>query len=129
MRGVDIVDQCHVNYTAQIMSHKWWHRLLFFVLNTSLGNTFILYRHHQSLIDRGDGAKKQRAMTRSDFHCHIACWLTAPSLHVGRTSGSFNRSNRGIHESLSAGKQYRKCKLRGRKQNRYCPGVMVLSYV
>ena len=44
MWGVDIVDQCRVEYTAQIMSHKWWHRLLFFILDTSLGNAYVLYK-------------------------------------------------------------------------------------
>ena len=36
MRGVDVVDQCRVEYTTQIMSHKWWHRLFFFVLDSML---------------------------------------------------------------------------------------------
>ena len=46
MRGMDVVDQCRVGYTAQIMSHKWWHRLFFFILDSSFGNAYVLYKAH-----------------------------------------------------------------------------------
>ena len=35
MRGIDVLDQQRVEYTVQLKSHKWWHRLLLFVLDTS----------------------------------------------------------------------------------------------
>jgi len=44
MRGVDLVDQCWMEYSAQLCSHKWWHRLLIVILDTSLGNAYILYK-------------------------------------------------------------------------------------
>lgn len=44
MRGVDVVDQQRVEYSVQLQSHKWWHRLLLFVLDSSLQNANVLYR-------------------------------------------------------------------------------------
>lgn len=115
-----MVDQCHVQYMAQIMSHKWWHRLFFFILDTSLGNAYILYKAHCR--ERHVRARPQRPMSRSDFHYEVASWLIAPAFEIGRTGGSFNESNCGIHECRSAGMQQRKCRLCGRRQNRFCPG-------
>jgi len=43
MRGVVIADQMHGAYTSQVRSHKWWHCLLFFLLDTSVVNSYILY--------------------------------------------------------------------------------------
>lgn len=120
MRGVDVVDQCCVEYTAQIISHKWWHRLLFFILDTSLGNAYVLYKAHW--LSRRSRRPRRKPMSRSKFHYDIASWLTAPSFRLGLTGGRFNLKDHGIHESVSAGTQRKKCKLCGRKQNHYCPG-------
>jgi hypothetical protein len=44
MRGIDVLDQQRVEYTVQLQSHKWWHRLLLFVLDTSCQNAYVLYK-------------------------------------------------------------------------------------
>jgi len=120
MRGVDVVDQCRVEYSVQIMSHKWWHRLLFFIVNSSLGNSYVLYKADWAA--RHVKGRPKRQKSRADFHYAIASWLTAPAFQLGRTGGSFNISNHGLHECRSARTQRRKCRLCGRKQNRFCPG-------
>jgi hypothetical protein len=45
MRGIDVVDQQRVEYIVGLTSHKWWHRLLGFVVDSSAHNAYILYRH------------------------------------------------------------------------------------
>jgi hypothetical protein len=43
MRGVDVQDQLRTSYSSNIASKKWWHRLFFFCLDTTVTNTYILY--------------------------------------------------------------------------------------
>lgn len=45
MRGVDVADQLRGEYTCQIRSHKWWHRIFFFLLDTTVVNAYILHCH------------------------------------------------------------------------------------
>lgn len=44
MRGVDVADQLRGSYTCQTRSHKWWHKIFFYLQDTSLVNAFILYK-------------------------------------------------------------------------------------
>lgn len=69
-RGVDVLDQCHVEYTAQIMSYKYWHMLLFFILDTSLGNAYVLYKTHY--MKRYDKGHPQCPMSIFDFYYKVA---------------------------------------------------------
>ena len=120
MRGVDVVDQCRVEYTTQIMSHKWWHRLFFFVLDSSLGNAYVLYKEY--CMGRHGRGQPKRPISQADFHYQVASWLTSGTFQLGRTRRSFNISDHGVHESRSAGLQRRQCWVCGRKQNRFCLG-------
>jgi hypothetical protein len=43
MRGVDIADQLRASYNTQNRSHKWWHRIFFFLLDITVVNMFIMY--------------------------------------------------------------------------------------
>lgn len=45
MRGVDVQDQLRGSYTVGIPTKKWWHRLFFFGLDTTLTNAYLLYKH------------------------------------------------------------------------------------
>jgi hypothetical protein len=38
------VDQCRGYYTCALESHKWWHRILMFVVDSSTYNSFVLYK-------------------------------------------------------------------------------------
>jgi len=116
MRGVDLVDQCRMEYTAQLRSHKWWHRLLLFILDTSLGNAYILYRAHAV------ACRQKRVLSRVAFHYEVANSLCDSQVVPGRTGASFNRSDRGLHYSARHAKLRCKCVICGRKQIRYCPG-------
>jgi hypothetical protein len=44
MRGVDVQDALRASYNIQIATKRWWTRLYFFGLNSTLTNSFILYK-------------------------------------------------------------------------------------
>ena len=43
MRGVDVADQLRASYCTQNRSHKWWHRVFFFLLDMTVVNMFFIY--------------------------------------------------------------------------------------
>jgi hypothetical protein len=43
MRRVDVADQLRTSYSCQTRSHKWWHRVFFFLINTTVVNMYIIY--------------------------------------------------------------------------------------
>jgi len=46
MRGVDVQDRLHGYYTLQMHDHKWWHRTMFHVIDTTIMNSYIIYKHY-----------------------------------------------------------------------------------
>jgi hypothetical protein len=44
MRGVDVADQLRGYHTVQNKDHKWWHPLFMHTLDTSLVNSWVMYR-------------------------------------------------------------------------------------
>jgi hypothetical protein len=43
MRGVDVADQLRSNYSCQVRTHKWWHRIFYFLLDMSVVNMYLMY--------------------------------------------------------------------------------------
>ena len=43
IHGVDAVDQLQASYLCQSRSHKWWHRIIKFLLDQTKVNMYILY--------------------------------------------------------------------------------------
>jgi hypothetical protein len=43
MRGVDVADHLRGNYTTQVRTHKWWHRVFFFLWDVTVTNMYIMY--------------------------------------------------------------------------------------
>jgi hypothetical protein len=43
MRGVDVADQLRALYSCQTRSHKWWHRIPFFLIDMMVVNMCIIY--------------------------------------------------------------------------------------
>jgi len=116
MRGVDLVDQCRMQYSVQLRSHKWWHWLLLFILDTSLGNAYVLYKAHAL------GSKEKCLMTRMAFHYEVANSLCDSEVRLGRIGASFNRTDHGLHYSARHTKLRAQCVICKWKQIRYCPG-------
>jgi hypothetical protein len=44
MHGIDVSDQLRDSYSCEIATKKWWHRVYFFARDTSLINSYVLYR-------------------------------------------------------------------------------------
>ena len=36
LRGIDVADQMRGTYTSEVRSKKWWHRLFYFLVDTTL---------------------------------------------------------------------------------------------
>lgn len=113
MRGIDLVDQCREEYTAQLHSKKWWHKILLFGLDSSIGNSYILYQEHCL-------ANEVRPMSRLMYHYRVAMYLTTPGMRLGRTAGSFNVQPNGFHMPEDTGKKRGECLVCTRKQNQVC---------
>ena len=45
MWGVDVADQLRASYSCETWSHKWWHRMFWFLVDISIVNIFIMYLH------------------------------------------------------------------------------------
>ena len=45
MRGVDMADQRRASYSSQTRSHKWWHRVFWFLIDTIIVNMYVMYFH------------------------------------------------------------------------------------
>ena len=45
MRGVDIADHLKASYSSQIQGHKWWHRVYWFLVDTSVVNMYVMHVH------------------------------------------------------------------------------------
>jgi hypothetical protein len=45
MRGVDTQDQVRAQYSTQMSTKKWWHRLFFFGLDVAFANAYLMYKH------------------------------------------------------------------------------------
>jgi hypothetical protein len=43
MRGIDVADQLRASYSCQVRSHKWWHRIFYFLLDMTIVNMYIMY--------------------------------------------------------------------------------------
>jgi hypothetical protein len=68
MRGVDVQDALRASYTVQIATKRWWTRLYFFGLDSTLTNSFILYRE----VCARNGV---RLMEQKQFRLHVAYGL------------------------------------------------------
>jgi len=44
MQGVDVADQLRGSYSCQVRSHKWWHHLFYFLIDTTVVNMWILHK-------------------------------------------------------------------------------------
>ena len=43
MRAVDVTNQLNTSYSCQVRSHKWWHRIFYFLLDMTVVNMYIIY--------------------------------------------------------------------------------------
>ena len=76
--GGDLHDQMHGYYAIGNKSRKWWRYLLWFCVNVSVVNAFILERR----------AKNHRSRTQLDFRIELAKDLIGDFSNQGRSAAS-----------------------------------------
>jgi hypothetical protein len=67
MRGVDVADHLRGNYTTQVCTHKWWHRVFFFLWDLTTVNMYIMYLRILKLLDQ-----EEEAITHLQFRNGLA---------------------------------------------------------
>lgn len=74
MRGVDVMDQMCTDYNVQFHSHKWWYKHLFFVVDSWLNNSWVLFKHDR--VTRMEKVYRKCLQYHLDItHDLIAPWL------------------------------------------------------
>jgi hypothetical protein len=63
---VDVADQLCASYSCQTRSHKWWHQVFFFLVDTTIVNMYILYLAHLQ-----QQRVPQRPMTHLQFKLQL----------------------------------------------------------
>lgn len=91
MRGVDRFNQIRAAYTVSRRSRKWWHRILYFLVDAALVNSFILYT-----LSNG---RDQKSCKHLDYHISVAKHL------IGNFS---SRKRKGPASANYLNKQFRK---------------------
>jgi len=120
MQGIDLVDQQCQEYSTQLHSHKWWHRIFMFVLGSQLLNSHILYACDCRALDLPTYA-------RSLWHYIVDENLIRPRMNGGHIRGPIrNLARGGLH--FSAGhaflrRQYVVCFRRTRRMCLGCSGM------
>jgi len=82
---------------------------LLFILDTSLGNAYILYKTYIV------SSKQKRVMSRIEFYYAVANSLCDTKVCPRQTAASFNLGDRGLHFSTRHSKLHAKCVICGKK--------------
>jgi hypothetical protein len=98
-----------------LISHKWWHRIYFFMLDTTISNMWIV---HSDISFRF----LQDPMTHLNFQLQLARDLAKP--WSGRNQGYsiFSANVASAHGPKSMGKKRGNCLICGRITNQFYPG-------
>lgn len=122
MRGVDLIDHMRQDYTIQFHSRKWWHKLFFFAVDSSLQNAWVLNRDdrvHRRERDTGG---------RLRFYLNVAKSLIEPAVPTLRTCSPHNLHPDAMHYTVRHLESLQKhCDLCKTKQRRVCKAYQWLS--
>jgi len=102
MRGVDVHDQMRGAYTSQVRSPKWWHRVFFFLLDTAVLNSYILYKAMSERL-------VQNAIPRVDFQLLLAEALCKPWVMRRGCVSHFCLAAPAVHSLVKTAKR-KKCR-------------------
>jgi hypothetical protein len=118
MRGVDIADQLRGVYSCLTRSHKWWHRIFFYMLDTTVSNMWII---HSDLSFRF----LQEPLTHMTFSIQLAKDLASKWGEKKHGYSTFAPYWARVHGAKSMGKKRGLCKVCGERTNQACPGCQV----
>ena len=114
MRGVDVADQLRGAYSLLSKSHKWWHRVFDFLLDTTFINSWIVH----SEVSYWHGVEP---LTHLDFHLQLAQQLGASMLGPRLCTSTVSPLEPRAHGTLTS-KKRRVCIVCGVRTNKTCPG-------
>lgn len=118
MHGIDVTDQLCGTYSTQQSSHKWWKKLLLFVLDQSLVNTWILYQ--EQIEELG-----LKLCSHVHFNIGVGKYLIEPRLKASRLARA-RLAVGGNNPRTSSGPQRsslrRQCSVCTKVQTWYCTG-------
>jgi hypothetical protein len=80
MWDVDIVDQQRQEYSVLLQSHKWWHKVFLFILDSWILNCYILYAEDTWAVGLAE-------RTRQLFHYNLGMSCITPLLQPSRIAG------------------------------------------
>ena len=89
MDGVDVADQLRGYYSCWLKSMKWWHAILFWMLDTAMCNAYIMHK---------EGLKGQAAPTKS----HLQFQTALAHKLLDADAGSKHASSSGLKRKRSA---------------------------
>jgi hypothetical protein len=116
MRGVDVVDQQRGYYTVALESNKWWHRGLTFVLDSSLQNSFIIYKEDAERVGL-------QLYTRQLWHYTLAKYLVEPFVRVNVPRSRIRiLQHQGFHHSERHADVRRHCIICRKRTRQFCGG-------
>lgn len=115
MRGVDLIDQMRRDYTVQFHSRKWWHKLFYFALDSSLQNAWVLYRDYML-------RRRERCIGgRLGFYLAVAKAFIEPTVLLPRTCSQHNTRPDALHYTVTHPQGLRKrCRVCKKRQRRIC---------
>ena len=94
MRGVDVADQLRGDYSYQVRTQKWWHRLFFFLFDTTVVNTWKL--HCKQYLTLGN-----RPLSHKSFQLRLAKVLALHHLRTRKCTSRYNRHPHTVPNLLS----------------------------
>jgi hypothetical protein len=116
MRGVDVADQLRGEYSCQVRTQKWWHRLLFFLLDTTVVNMWKLHTQQALILET-------RPLTHKSFQLRLAKVLASHHLRSRKCTSRFNRYDALLHMPMWS--HLRKvCVECHRRCQTYCPSCI-----
>jgi hypothetical protein len=118
MRGVDTTYQLRGVYSCLTRSHKWWHRLFFYMLDSTVVNMWII---HNDLSFRF----LQDPLTHMTFQLQLAKELAAKWARRKHGYSTFVPYKPCAHGPKSMGKKRGNCQVCGERTNQACPGCEV----
>ena len=89
MDGVDVADQLRGYYSCWLKSMKWWHAILFWMLDTAMCNAYIMHK---------EGLKGQAAPTKS----HLQFQTALAHKLLDADAGSKHASSSGLKRKRPA---------------------------
>jgi len=110
LRGVDRDDQLCVVYISLTRSHKWWHRVFFYLLDISIYNAWIVYNDVSFRL-------LEKPLTHLSFQLQLRKELLVKWTSHNEAWSIVSLDMPSIHSTLSMGNKQGNCIICGHRTN------------